>query len=228
MASSIEGVEAATSTTAAETRGAPSGTSATESRRDGARSEDRTERLRATAPDDSSAEGQQISHFDAFRVKCLASARYHEDRERFFAWVHKSAMFLVVAFGTASLATIRNASPVLPILITLAGTIDLVFDVSGKARLHSTLRKQIYSILADAELPADDLASLERRLTLVYADEPAAMHAVNAVAYNGAMASLGRPEKYFLKVDWWPRFIRHLWPYAANSFKTYEELGLSP
>jgi hypothetical protein len=46
----------------------------------------------------------------------------------FFAWVHKSALFLVVVFGTASLATIRNATPVLPILITLVGTIDLVFE----------------------------------------------------------------------------------------------------
>jgi hypothetical protein len=41
---------------------------------------------------------------------------------------HKSALFLVVVFGTASLATIRNATPVLPILITLVGTIDLVFE----------------------------------------------------------------------------------------------------
>jgi hypothetical protein len=46
----------------------------------------------------------------------------------FFAWVHKSALFLVVVFGTASLATIRNATPVLPIFITLVGTIDLVFE----------------------------------------------------------------------------------------------------
>lgn len=54
------------------------------------------------------------------------------------------------------------------------------------------------------------------------------MHAVTAVAYNGAMASFDRPRKYYIKFGWWSQFIRHLWPYAANSFNTFEELGVTP
>jgi hypothetical protein len=136
-------------------------------------------------------------------------------------------MFVVVASGTAALSPFTHSYPFLfPAITTLTGLIDLVFDVSGKARLHAALRKQIFGVLADAD-GSSDINALERRLTLIYADEPPCIYAVNAVAYNNAMISYGRPRKHFMKIDFWPRFLRNWWPFAANSFKTYEELGIS-
>lgn len=186
----------------AETAIATSATTSSEApaqtRRDGARSRPE-EVLHATS--DSSAEGQQISGLDKFKIKCLLSARYHEDRESFFQSIHRFAMFFVVAFGTATISPLRERYPIIPYLTTLAGLIDLVLDVSGKARLHAGLRKQIYAIMADAEI-SNDLASLERRLVLVYADEPPTMYAVSALAYNSAMASFDRPRQHFIKMSW--------------------------
>jgi hypothetical protein len=73
----------------------------------------------------------ELSDREQFQIDCLRSARYHEDRERFFARAHRAAMFVVVVSGTASFAFVR-ATPFLAALITLAGLLDLVFDVSGK------------------------------------------------------------------------------------------------
>lgn len=158
-----------------------------------------------------------------FKIRCLSSALYHEDRERFFAWVHRGAMFFVVAFGTAAISPLKNTFPhALPAAITLTGLLDLVFDLSGKARLHATLRKQIYAVLAD--VGHIDLKELERRLTLVYADEPPCMHAANAVAYNRAMVSYGRSADALLVIGWRGTIVRHCWPFTHQDFPTNAEV----
>jgi hypothetical protein len=107
------------------------------------------------------------------------------------------------------------------------GFVYVVFDVRGKAGLHSGLRKQIYGVLADAN-GDETLSNLERRLTLIYADEPPCMYAVNALAYNRAMASYGRPAQFLLEIGWRANFVRHIWPFTASTFKAYDELGVSP
>ncbi len=107
-------------------------------------------------------------------------------------------------------------------MITAAGLIDLVFDVSGKARLHGTLRKQFFSIFAEAK-PSSDIGELTGRMEAIFADEPPIMHAVNALSYNTAMAAFGRPPRFFMRIGWWRRFSRHLLPASADSFLTIEE-----
>src|ERR1019366_2552960 len=118
----------------------------------------------------------ELSPHDEFVVECLRNARYHEDRERYFARIHRTAMFIVVASGTATFAWVK-AAPYLAGLITLAGLLDLVFDISGKARLHASLRRRVYDILAQAEDPTRTIESLREQTVRVYADEPPCMHA---------------------------------------------------
>jgi hypothetical protein len=165
-----------------------------------------------------------VSARDEFIIDCLRNARYHEDRERFFARIHKGSMFFVVASGTATFAWIKAASFFAGI-ITFAGLLDLVFDVSGKARLHASLRRRIYDILAQAEDPTRSLDSLREQAVRVYADEPPCMHAANMIAYNGAMQSYHRPHEYHYKIEWYHRLLRHVWPFAAENFKTFGDLA---
>ena len=128
--------------------------------------------------------------------------------------------------GTAALSPLKLQYPVgIPIIITLTGLLNLVFDIAGKARLHAGLKKEVYSILSDTKT-SNDLLALQRKLVLVYAEEPPTMYAVSAIAYNGAMASHARPPKYFIKIGVWARLWRHIWPYAANRFKTFEEIAV--
>jgi hypothetical protein len=133
-------------------------------------------------------------------------------------------MFVVVAAGAASIVPLEKQYWILPAIITLAGLVDLVFDVSGKARLHASLRRRIYDLLAQAENETSDICKLREQAIGVYADEPPCMHAVNALAYNGAMAAFDRPLKFHLKLSWHQRFFRNLWAFAETEFKTIDEL----
>jgi hypothetical protein len=157
-------------------------------------------------------------------IECLRNARYHEDRERFFSWVHKSAMFVVVAAGTASFASLK-AEPQWAAIITLTGLLDLVFDISGRARLHGSLRRRFYDLPAQSEIPTISDESLREQATRIYGDEPPCMHAANVIAYNGAMDSFHRPRKYLYKIEWYHRLLRHVWPFASTQFKTFGELA---
>ena len=56
----------------------------------------------------------ELSPREEFVIECLRNARYHEDRERFFARIHRTAMFLVVASGTATFAWVASALPAAP------------------------------------------------------------------------------------------------------------------
>jgi hypothetical protein len=165
-----------------------------------------------------------LTRREEFVIDCLRNARYHEDRERYFARIHKIAMFIVVASGTASFAWTTHA-PIFAAVVTLAGLLDLVFDISGKARLHASLRRRIYDVLAQTEDSSRNLESLREQAVQVYADEPPCMHAANMIAYNGAMESFHRPHKYHYKIEWYHRLLRHVWPFASTRFRTYGELA---
>jgi hypothetical protein len=167
----------------------------------------------------------ELTSREKFQISCLRDARYHEDRERFFARLHKITMFVVVAAGTAAIAPIEQKSFWFPAIITLAGLVDLVFDVSGKARLHASLRRRIYELLAQAEDETSDISKLRQHAIGVYADEPPCMHGANALAYNGAMEALERPRELQLKITWLQRALRNVWPYPATTFRTFKEWG---
>ena len=87
--------------------------------------------------------------------RCTRNAAYHEDREMHYARIHRFLMFIVVAVGTASIgaslvqenryATIGTA------IAVLAGLLDLLWNIDGMARLHSSLRRRCYDLLARLE-----------------------------------------------------------------------------
>jgi hypothetical protein len=166
----------------------------------------------------------EISDRESFLIECLRNSRYHEDRERYFARWHKIAMFVVVISGTATFANWASL-PWIGGVVTVAGLLDLVFDVSGKARLHASLRRRIYDIMAQMEDSSRPLETLREQAVRVYADEPPAMHAANYVAFNGAMEFLNRPREFQYKLKWYHRAFRNVCAFASTDFKTYGELA---
>jgi len=184
----------------------------------------RDERLSSGAK--AAEEGVVLDPRISFRIDCLRNARYHEDREWFFAIIHKLTMFVVVLGGTAAFAFVNQYRWAVA-LISIAAIVDLVFDVSGKARLHAGLRRRYNYVLAQSYNPSRDLASLEEQAVSIYGEEPPCMHAVNALAYNAAMRAFDRPEKKLLQITNMQRLLRHLWAYTAEDFKTGEEVDRS-
>jgi hypothetical protein len=97
-------------------------------------------------------------------------------------------------------------------------------DVSGKARLHATLRRRVYDLLAISENEDYPLSKLREQAAQIYGDEPPCMHAANYIAFNGAMEFWHRPRKYLYKIKWYHRLLRHWWSFASTKFKTFDEI----
>jgi hypothetical protein len=175
------------------------------------------------------AERQEpLSEREGFRISLVRNANYHEDRELFFARIHRLTMFVVVVSGSASFTFVNTTTlggiPVLAAIITLAGLIDLVFDVSGKARLHASLRRRVYDVLAQTEDQSRGVMQLKEQAVRIYADEPPTMNAVNALAFNTSMLAFGRSQKKLLKIAFPYRFLRHWFSFAWVKFETFEEI----
>lgn len=189
----------------------------------------RAEPRDALAAGHTAAQGQaELTDRGAFEINCLRNTHYHEERERFFARWHKGTMFVAVLGGSAAFAPLDRGYWIAGLLVAVAGLIDLVFDVSGRARLHASLRRRIYEILAEAQDEGADLAGLKKRAIAVYADEPPCMYAVNALAYNSAMEAFERPSEFQLKISFSQRFWRNVWPFPQTAFKTFADLGETP
>lgn len=174
---------------------------------------------------EAASQAVRLTGADLMRFGCIRNATYHEDREMHYASVHRFLMFIVVAVGTASIgaslvqdnlfATAGTAAAV------LAGLIDLLWNVDGMARLHSSLRRRCYDLLARLEAK-ESLDGLNAEFLRIIADEPPAMHAVNALAFNAASDAMGRPKARKYKLGFWAMLLRHWWRFRPNEFP---ELG---
>lgn len=175
----------------------------------------RSEATEQTAP---------MTEVDRVKFECIKNASYNDDRERHFARFHKGIMFVVVLSGTAAFGTIFGkdgsfCAAFFAFVATAAGVADLVFDLDGRARLHNSLKRRSYDLLARLQLgekPDEICASITR----MYADEPPTMHAVNSLAFNAAVDALGRPPGQKYDLEPWQVYARHWWPFRANEFPT--------
>jgi hypothetical protein len=162
-------------------------------------------------------------HFDALR-----NALYHSARRGYFDAVNRILSLIIVAAGTGAvvnvgqLAGIPIDAAVFAFLAALAGLLQLVFDVGGKARIHEFLQRRFYEVVADvAEQPDADekvLAKWQATLSRLYAEEPPPMRALDAIAYNAAVDSLGYPAAKRLVVKWYHSLMRNVLPFNGASF----------
>jgi hypothetical protein len=176
-----------------------------------------SDRSKAT-PESEGLTGRALVEF-----RCIRNAAYHEDREMHYARIHRFLMFIVVAVGTASIGAslaldsrYANAGTAVAVL---AGLVDLLWNVDGMARLHSSLRRRCYDLLARLEAN-EQLEGIRAEFIRIIADEPPAMNAVNALAFNAAVDALGRPPEQKYKLGFWASLLRHWLRFQPNEFRT--------
>ena len=173
---------------------------------------------RSEAADQARLNGRELLEFRAIR-----NAAYHEDRERHYGAFHRFLMFIVVAVGTASigasLSTENAWATAGTAVAVLAGLVDLLWNVDGLARLHSSLRRRSYDLLARLEA-GESLNTIKPEYIRIIADEPPAMHAVNALAFNAAVDAMGRPKEQKYQLDRWQSLFRHWVRFRPNEFPT--------
>jgi hypothetical protein len=170
------------------------------------------------------------------RFDLLRNAAYHNDELFFFSFVHKFTIFLSAIAGTATIGSILIQYPLAAafagFLVTFFTTIVLVFDVTGRARLHESLRQRYFTILGDleAEPISDNLLRKSRAaMTRIYGEEPPMMYGVDAVAWNTARSMTTSEIKKgdLIDINLTQYFLRHIWPFKAETFRRPEMTGNS-
>jgi hypothetical protein len=175
-------------------------------------------------------ESQGLTEAGKVQFSLTRNATYHEDRASFFAWAHRFFMFLIIALGTGAFgASLTGGDERWHLFITicagiatLAGLIDLLWNVDGNARDHTRLRSRCYDLLA--RLDANEPPALIRQEFLrLVGEEPPAMYAVDALAFNRAVDAMDRPKGQKYVMSAWDVFIRNVWRFRPNQFETEEE-----
>jgi hypothetical protein len=169
------------------------------------------------------SEEKKRMNADDIRFNAMRNAIYHSSRRRFFELLSRSLSFLVVVSGTVAVANLQMISPrLMAAIAAIIGALQLVFDFGGRARLHEKLQSQYFQLISTIDgtiNPAEvDLAKWESALSLIYADEPPPMRALDAVAYNKACDSLGFGTQARLKIKWWQSLLRQVYSFPNARF----------
>lgn len=177
---------------------------------------------RVDAAGSKAASGAPMTPDLAVAMRAYRNARYHEDREGFFNALNRWSNFVGILLGTAAFA---GGAALVPALAMAGGALAaivsagrLVFDFSGKARIHGDLRKSFLALLAEAQRSEADTRDLERRMVELYRSEPEVFNAVNAMAYNAAQIAFERPRSTLIAVRPMRAWLRHVFRYEPSDF----------
>ncbi|WP_157961759.1 hypothetical protein [Acuticoccus kandeliae] len=163
-----------------------------------------------------------VTPLENLQFRAIMNASYHQDMERFYDQVHRVLMFVVVLAGSSAVVSILPTTWAAGIA-TVAGLIDLVFDLFGKAALHKQLRWRALNIFAESYEPAANHEILGVKLARMYPDEPPENGPTLNLAYNRANQALGWSEGARLWVPWWARIFRHVVPWILYRRETLAE-----
>lgn len=153
------------------------------------------------------------------RFDALRNAIYHSSRRRFFELLTRSLSFLVVVSGTVAVSGLLNPKW-LAAAAAVIGASQLVFDFSGRARVHEMLQRKYYDLIAQmdgVQNPTDSqIGEWQAALNRIYVDEPPPMRALDAIAYNAACRHVGGGQ--FRIIKFWHVFLSQIYPFPNTNF----------
>lgn len=169
----------------------------------------------------------------SFKFNALRNALYHTAQRRVHETRARILNFLVIVLGAATFADLLTPWGIKAIhlggLTTLIGALQLTFDFAGRARTHALLQRDYYNTLADflaiLDPTEEDVAIANASLTSIMANQPPTMRAVDAKAYNDALAATGFFEKEErLKVPFWHWVFKNLHAFEGKEYKSLREI----
>lgn len=167
------------------------------------------------------------------RFNVLRNALYHTARRRTFERWNRIFNLLVILLGTAAAADALAAVQVSQVWIGLAvavvGALQLVLDFAGQARVHQTLQRDYYLLLADIEATlapsAGQCAEWQGRMIRITADEPPLLRAIDAKAYNDALdATSAQTSPERLHIPLLHRLLGGIVPFEGARYLKLDEL----
>lgn len=175
---------------------------------------------------------------DLIRFNVLRNALYHTSRRLTFDRWSRWCNFIVIMLGAAALSDVAKwmDRPWLPaltgLLTAIVGALQLVFDFAGKARDHQALQRDYYHLLADIERTIDpahtDVAEWTATMTRIAGDEPPVLRALDAKAYNDAIAGSGLfGEGERIVIPFHHRLFGQFWAFEGYNYRKVCEVGPS-
>ena len=174
--------------------------------------------------------GTTSAEMNDIKFESLKGAFYHEGREAHFDFIHRVLLFSVTLLGTATASQFLANNPVLSTWTGLAtavvGLIDLVFNLSGKAREHGFLKRRFVELSSFCDNPIWNSQMLNERLASIYADEPPQFRCANAIAYNNALRTIHGNDRSddLLIVTRYRKMSRNWFRHESHDFNTKGEL----
>jgi hypothetical protein len=170
------------------------------------------------------------------RFDALRNALYHTERKTFLDLANRSLNLIVILLGAGvagkAAKLIHLEENWLELGVVFFATVQLVFDLGGRARDHQFLQRRYYDLLSEMEnedLENDDaLRKWSAKLITLSADEPMPMRALDAIAYNKALgATFGdNPEimrSHRQRVNFVQRRLRHFFAFQSAPFPLESE-----
>ena len=154
---------------------------------------------------------------DDLLTDCERSKRYHSARLRFYESAHRWILLFIVVCGASSITTWTNIyAATLPAIAAAFGLVSLVFDLSGKARLHESLYQRFAFLNGRIESVSNphqkDLDMWLREIHDIYADEPPIYRALHKYCYNQVLEALYEKDtkeyqRYFAPMKWYQHWL---------------------
>ncbi|WP_153769262.1 hypothetical protein [Labrenzia sp. CE80] len=170
------------------------------------------------------------------RFSSQRNAVYHAARRSFYDFQERLINFTVVVMGSAAFASFTDVisfaskyAAVFPAVTVAAGLYSLVFSLSQKAGTHAAFQKEYFMIVAEiAELDntAENRKRIDARLHQLYAQEPPTFHALNCIAYNNVLMSMGGTPHEQYALNWFQRAFSNFFRFEAVLFPSVRDLEM--
>ncbi len=156
------------------------------------------------------------------------SARYHMTRARFCGGAHRWSMVLILFVSGGAAAQIHPYLGVeeqpwlLPGIAFLVALFDVLFDISGRARLHEGLYAEFTRLAGDLYAASDDadMNLYRQRIHELYAKEPPLYRAVEAYCDNQMRVLLDRGWEHYVHLRWYHLWLMNILPFTSADFRS--------
>jgi hypothetical protein len=156
---------------------------------------------------------------DSLVAQCQLSSLYHEHRESFLSFCHRSVLFVII-MSSALLASGYSSGFLnnydwlvytLTLLPVALASSDLVFNFSTASQTHRFFRHQFTILeaqLVDVKINSQCLHDISKEITRLMAEEPPAYRALLHHCTN--LVDLRKKKKPTLKIPFWQMRFRNI------------------
>ncbi len=181
----------------------------------------------------SSAAHSLAEQLHNLKFELYHNAAYHNDLLSFYSGMHRLVSFITTFAGTAFISSLllenRDFGIAASGVVTIAATSDLVFDLTGRARIHEILRSKSYNLLSELERTDIDetlLSTVRRKLISQWEEGPPIKYGVSILAWNTAMVSITSTAEIgdkLIPLPLWRRLLRHILAFSPDTFRKLED-----